>query len=220
VSTNTIEAYEVGSFLKKGKGGKIVEIRPRKPGDTQGDGTLVLELERKSFLLPRNVETFINNKMIQRRNRRMDLAVVQEQEAATHFTHNPLSTSAVVHHEADSPAVSQDYEFTLMGHNPPLLMADREETSMERTTVLSIAVQGDDADSIDSRRETRTASTVHGNLQSHRTKSIDQLDQDGDQQQTSQQGGQKPDETIIRSGACTAQPINKIAIVAFGFSAW
>jgi hypothetical protein len=209
VSTDTIEAYKVGSFLKKGKGGKIVEIKPRKPGDTQGDGTLVLELERRSFLLPQNVETFINRKLIQRRNRRMDLAVAQEQETA--------STSTVVHHEADSPALNQDYDSTLMVHNPPLLMADREETSMERATAFSIAVQGDDVDG--SRRETRTASTVHGNLQSHRTKSIDQLDQGSDQQQTSRQGEQKPDETI-RSGACTAQPINKIAIVAFGFSAW
>jgi hypothetical protein len=200
--TKNIEAYKIGSFLlETEKGGKIVDIRPRKPGDTQGDGTLVLELEQKSFLLPRSVETFVNEKLIQRRNRRMQNQVEQQE------------TNIIVHHEADPPAVTLANEVTVMAYDPPLLMAEREETSMESSTVA--AHPGDDS----IRREARTETVAH-NLQSYRTNSVDKSYQDGDyQEQTTEGKPQTPDATI-RSGACTAQPINKIAIVAFGFSAW
>jgi hypothetical protein len=199
VRTAAIEAHEKGSFLENGKGGKIVQIIPRKPGDIKGDGTLVLEFERKSFLLPRSAENFVNNKLIQRRNRQLNQIV--EQAAAVS---NPLST-VEQHYEADPPAVNQRYEVSLMAYDLPLLMAEREETSM-------MAEQHDDDGA---RRETRTETVAH-NLESHRTNSVGG-DQDGEQSAEERQGSTAE---IIRSGACTAQPINKIAIVAFGFSAW
>jgi hypothetical protein len=236
VSTDTIEAYAVGNYFygesaRKpgdselvGKGGKILEIRPRKPGDTKGEGTVLLELEQRSFLLPNTAENFVNNKLIRRQ-----LSRIVEQEAAVD---NPLSTiTAVRHHNADPAAVMLANERLLMAYDPPLLMADREETSMiaehhdlvsdleeEIAATISKAqrqLSGGDSDS--ARRETRTETVAH-NLKSDRTNSVDKGgDQDGEQSTEVKQGST---EEAIPSGACTAQPINKIAIVAFGFSAW
>jgi hypothetical protein len=220
VPTDTIEAYRVGSFLygesaRKpwdseviGKGGKIVEVRPRKPGDTKGEGSLVLELKRRSFLLPQTAENFVNDKLVRRR--RMNPLIID----------GPLSripgagVAAVQHYEANPPAVLLANEVLVMANDPPLLMPDREETSMD---ALSIADQDND---VDARRETRTE-TAARNLKSEQTNLVNKSgDQDGDRQEQFAEGKQGSTEETICNGACTAQPINKIAIVAFGFSAW
>jgi hypothetical protein len=125
---------------------------------------------------------------------------------------NPVSSTAAVRHQkADPPAVMLANEGLVMAYDPPLLMADREETSM-------IAEQHDDVDG--ARRETRTETVAH-DFKPDRTNSVDKGgDQDGDHQEQSIEVKRGSTEEVIPSGACTAQPINKIAMVAFGFSAW